>query len=128
MTVLATFRPQAWLNDQAIGVHPDGPTSFDVTSEVEAMGREQALALKDDSCASDHLKESPAAPAWVRGWSGPFYIEVQEAIAAHFAQPELCQCEGDGCAVTGGAEDLVRFNDCYLCERCASVRTVGASA
>jgi hypothetical protein len=84
--ILAEFTPQAWLHDVAMAVDPARDTVFDVTSYIVAMGEEQARALTDDDLATDNLRHLPTAPAWIRNWSGPFYIEVQESIAAYFDQ------------------------------------------
>lgn len=76
------FHPQAWQNDYAIAVDP-GPTQIDVTEEILAMGRDQALHLTDDSDESDTLRLARLAPDWVRDWAGP------HAIAEFFAEPDL---------------------------------------
>lgn len=83
--ILATITPQQWQNNYAVTVDPEGQTSWDVTDEVVAMGREAALALKDNSDASDDLARSPNAPKWIRNWSGPFYVEVADAVTEYYA-------------------------------------------
>lgn len=83
--ILATIYPQAWQNDYAIDVDP-GPTRFDVTSQVRRMGREEALALRDNSHESDEL--------WLRSrlkpfeHDGPFYVRCADAIRAHYDLPD----------------------------------------
>lgn len=77
----AKFHPQAWQNDYAISVDPEGETEFDVTAEVLELleaGREVPDA---DSYESDDLRNAAKAPKWVRDWSGPFYIEVRDLRA-----------------------------------------------
>jgi hypothetical protein len=70
MWIKCTFTPQAWVNDYAISVDPEGPTEW----EMEFAGTE----LPDDnSYESDDLRDSPEAPDWVREWSGPFYVSVE---------------------------------------------------
>jgi len=64
----ARFHPQAWVNDYAITVDPEG--------EVEWEVGEEAASLTDDSYESDDLRFHPNAPDWVKDWSGPFYIEI----------------------------------------------------
>lgn len=86
MTVIAKFHPQVWINDHAVDADPEGETSFDVTEAIEAMGREKALLLDDNEYESDELRELPGAPAWVRDWSGPFWVEVKASIAEHFGE------------------------------------------
>jgi hypothetical protein len=83
--IIATFHPQAWIRDYAVFVDPEGETDFDVTDVILAMPREKALALEDDQYDSDRLREAPNAPAWIKNWSGPFYIEVEQSIADYFA-------------------------------------------
>ncbi len=86
--VIARFHPQAWINDYACAVDPQGETTWDVTDEVVAAGRDAALGMRDDDYATDALRESANAPTWVREWSGPFYVEVQESIAKFFGVGE----------------------------------------
>ena len=62
------FTAQAWLNDYAISVDPQGDTVW--LDDVPP-------GLEDDSYESDELRFSDAAPEWVKDWSGPFYIEVE---------------------------------------------------
>lgn len=83
--VTITFHPQAWVNDTAVGVDPEGPVTFQVRlSEIQAyMERKDIAALKDDSDETDGLRtEFSAAPAWIRDWSGPFYIttDVEDVL------------------------------------------------
>lgn len=85
----ARFHPQAWQNDYAISVDPEGETEFDVTAEVEASLGEGREIPDDDSYDSDELRHAANAPKWIREWSGPFYIQViqiksktEEAVAA----------------------------------------------
>jgi hypothetical protein len=66
----AIFTPQAWVNDYSIQVDPEGPTEWEVEDEH--------LGLQPDTYESDELRDHPNAPAWVRDWSGPFYISVTE--------------------------------------------------
>jgi hypothetical protein len=90
MTVFATFHPQAWVNDDLVDVEPQGETSFDVTPEVESMGQENALAIKDNSNTSDVLQYSAHAPHWIKHWQGPFQIRVSKSIQEHYGQQKLC--------------------------------------
>lgn len=62
------FHPQAWFNDWAIEVDPQGETEWeegDVADDVQ-----------DDTYESDELRLHNNAPQWVRDWAGPFYIEI----------------------------------------------------
>lgn len=81
-TYMAEFTAEAWLNDHAISVDPEGDTVWDATVAVkessEYFSREAArngdwIDVQDNS---DVLKDDPNAPEWVREWSGPFTIRV----------------------------------------------------
>jgi len=88
----ATFDPQAWINDYAVSVDPEGETAWDCTAFVtsppdrlDGFGEAAVLAaIEADGYFLDRddvLKDDPAAPEWVREWAGPFTItvEVEEA-------------------------------------------------
>ncbi|MBB4861518.1 hypothetical protein HNP46_000329 [Pseudomonas nitritireducens] len=83
-TILATFYPQAWQNDCAIDVDAEGETTFDVTSEVLALGLHKARALKDNSTESDNLQMAERAPEWIKSWPGPYYIRVEDSVRDFF--------------------------------------------
>ncbi len=83
--VIATFYPQEWIGVYAVDVQPEGVVEFDVTAEIDRMGRDEAMKLTDSSYASDALRMSAGAPAWIRGWTGPFWVEVQRSVQAYFA-------------------------------------------
>lgn len=82
--IIARFHPQAWINNHAVEVDPEGPVEWDVTEAIMVMGREQALNLRDDDYPSDELRFTENAPQWVREWSGPFWVEVADSIKAYF--------------------------------------------
>jgi len=84
--ITAEFTPQVWLNDYALAVEPQGNTVFDVTDAVLEMGRDKALALKNESYEADALRTSQHAPEWVKDWPGPFYVDVEQSISEYYAQ------------------------------------------
>lgn len=88
-TILAIFHPQAWISNNAIDADPEGETEWDCTADILAMGRKVALAMKDNNDSrehgSDHLRELASAPTWIRNWGGPFWVEIEESIAAFVA-------------------------------------------
>jgi hypothetical protein len=86
--IIATFTPQAWTNDQAMEVDCEGPNTWDVTDQVHALGKDAALALRDDSNETDAFRSAPTAPNWIRDWSGPFYIEVADSIGQYFDEQD----------------------------------------
>lgn len=64
----AIFHPQAWVNDWAIDVDPQGETEFDVGEVPDEM--------ESNDHDSDRLKDHPNAPGWVKNWSATFWIEL----------------------------------------------------
>lgn len=82
--IIARFQPQAWVNDYAVDVDPDGEVEFDVTSAVTKRGKAKALLIEDDQYDSDDLRTTRNAPEWIRDWSGPFYITVADSIKAYY--------------------------------------------
>ena len=85
---IATFEPQAWQNDYAIPVDPEGPTEWDCTDMM--LSRPDYFAgvdrkIEDDFDFLDRddvLKSDQAAPEWIREWGGPFTITVSHAEEA----------------------------------------------
>ena len=82
----AHFRPEAWVNDNAVTVDAEGPTEWDCTAylrlpENAATLQEvvEVLGDVDDEWQDDDdlLFSDPAAPEWVRNWKGPFTITVE---------------------------------------------------
>lgn len=78
--IIAVFHPQAWQNDYAVDVDPEGPVEFDVTDEVMRAGKEVSLTWVDDDYTTDALRTIESAPQWIQDWSGPFWVEVKDAI------------------------------------------------
>ena len=76
--VIATFSPQASILDNCIDVDPEGDPKFDVTFEVLLMGDVAAQELEDHE--ADDLTDAIRAPDWIRNWSGPFAVHVEDAI------------------------------------------------
>ena len=88
---IARFQPEAWLNDYAIAVDPDGPTEWNCTAFVTPDVRaylDGCVKRRDDDLTSgvldddDVFIDDPAAPEWVRRWRGPFTIQLFQARAA----------------------------------------------
>jgi hypothetical protein len=95
----AEFDPQAWQNDQANSVDPEGETKWDCTAAVQkyvqpdgSLGKPFKLQTFTGQYVDndDVLHKDPAAPQWVRDWRGPFTITVtrQEQPVSH-EQPVL---------------------------------------
>lgn len=66
------FRPQAWINDYAVFI--DGEQEIDVTDRIQALSREDALDIEDDSYEADALVEG------LHNHRGPYYVECEDAI------------------------------------------------
>lgn len=89
MKYIATFSPEAWVNDCAIEVDPEGPTSWDCTKMVDKHRAyfEEVMTRRGESFDDfsgvldndDVLKSDPDAPEWVRAWRGPFTIRAVSA-------------------------------------------------
>ena len=82
--IIARFVAETVINNDYVPVDPEGEDRFDVTAEVLALGREKALAMRDNRDESDELRQAAAAPAWVKQWDGPFQIQVATSIRAYF--------------------------------------------
>src|SRR5579884_855982 len=79
MTVRARFNPQTYTSDYA---DPAGDTEWVVSPDYFAELYEDLgdVVLDDASHGSDLLRWDPAAPAWVREWSGPYWIDVLDLV------------------------------------------------
>jgi hypothetical protein len=78
---VAHFHPQAWVNDYAVDVDPQGPTTWDVTDYIVKLEPKlRAKTLAGNTYESDALRELPNAPRWTAEWSGPFYVEVSDGL------------------------------------------------
>lgn len=71
-TVKLRFVPQAWVNDYAIEVDPEGPTEWEVPAGLVDFDFDR------DHWRRDALKNHHNAPDWVRGWQGPFEVELAD--------------------------------------------------
>ena len=81
-TVQATFQRQAWVNDNAIDTAP--AEAVDVTRAVLALPLAKLRALEDNEYCSDYLVDLEALQH-----SGPFYVEVEDAILEFFGVEAL---------------------------------------
>lgn len=75
-TYTATFTPQSWISDYAVDVDPEGESTWTVGADHTGDAARIVAADADGLDNDDVLKGDPAAPAWVRDWSGPFSIHV----------------------------------------------------
>lgn len=70
--MIARFQPEAWIDDYAVDVDPDGPDTWTVSPAMAAA------IIADDYQDLDYLRDDEAAPAWVRNWTGPFTVYIEE--------------------------------------------------
>jgi predicted RNA-binding Zn-ribbon protein involved in translation (DUF1610 family) len=83
----ARFSPEAWVRDDAIPVDPQGETTWDCTrfALVNEDHVENMVTFASESIDgpdgivdnADVFKSDPAAPKWIRDWTGPFTIRVR---------------------------------------------------
>lgn len=68
---IATFRPQAWINDYAADI--DKPVQFDATLNILALTLEEFKNFKENSYDSDSLADDLPER---ENHSGPFEVDV----------------------------------------------------
>lgn len=72
--LICTFTPQAWVNDYAIDVDPQGPTSYPVTVEMAAEWppdwRTRELS------EYEYIVKDTAPHEWIREYTGPFEFHL----------------------------------------------------
>jgi hypothetical protein len=75
-TVKLNFNPQAWLNDYAISVDPQGDTVWEVPKDefLKQFPTDADFISKHQE--RDDLRHEGSAPQWVRDWSGPFEVDL----------------------------------------------------
>lgn len=76
-----TFTPQAWLNDHAIDVDPQGDTVFYVDNDHLKQFTDDALKYE-----LEPYQDLPNLPEWIREWRGPFWFDVED-------EPELIELD-----------------------------------
>lgn len=80
---IATFTPQVWVQDNAMGVDPEGEDTYEVTVDLVAYALQEGADTVEeylDGSDKDDLQTADNAPQWVWDWSGPFYIEIDACI------------------------------------------------
>lgn len=79
MNIHCTFYPQAWINDNALDVDPEGTMTWemDMLEVVELTGVSDLNCMDDNPYARDKLRHSKKAPQWIKDWTGPFEIECK---------------------------------------------------
>lgn len=76
--VMLRFRPEAWVNDYAMGVDPEQPEKWLVplAQFLETFPTEEDFGAKHHE--RDDLRHEGDAPQWIRDWSGPFEVELAD--------------------------------------------------
>lgn len=82
----AHFQPQAWQRDYAIDVDAEGEQTWDCSAYAaenqmylnELLLKRHLLNEVDVEVTDndDVFQDDPAAPEWVRNWSGPFHLTL----------------------------------------------------
>jgi hypothetical protein len=78
----ASFDAQAWLDDYAISVDPQGDTVWECTDFLREHPELLADVNNFTDCDEywvddeDLLRTDPACPSWARDWPGPFTIVI----------------------------------------------------
>lgn len=81
--IMATFVPEMDRHGYVYPL-PELAYEFDVTEQVLAMDREEALAIQDGQYSSDDLWNwHPVCEE--KDWPGPFTVYAEDAIRAYFA-------------------------------------------
>jgi hypothetical protein len=112
MGYIARFSPQAWVRDNAIEVDPEGETEWVTQLEGLTEDNKRVILEEEDGLdIHDLLKEDPAAPEWVREWSGPFSIHVREEEVMFRTEVVLTILSEEPIDETLDIEDLVRECD-----------------
>lgn len=77
-SVTLRFRPQAWVNDNAISVDPETPDTWQVPKALllERFPTMEVWCEADND--RDDMRFEGNAPKWVRDWSGPFEVELAD--------------------------------------------------
>lgn len=73
------FHPQAWFQDHALDIEPEGETTFEVDARHLEAYSENARKYE-----LEPYLNLPQLPAWILDWRGPFWfaVEVEPAAAS----------------------------------------------
>lgn len=106
-SVLADFSPRTRSGGDA---PPQGETRFDVTAEILLMGSEKARAIRDGDGCCERLRTAALAPDWIRNWTGPFHVTVQDEIGRYLDERTY-----DGALPTD--DEVLSENRCDECDQ-----------
>ena len=77
-SVTLTFLPQAWWNDHAIDVDPSGPTNWTIPLSLLLQRFPSEVDWHAKAEDRDDLRHEGDAPRWIRDWSGPFEVSLDD--------------------------------------------------
>ncbi len=77
-SITLNFLPQAWWNDHAIEVDPSGPTDWTIPLSVILQRFPSEVDWHAKAEDRDDLRHEGDAPQWIRDWSGPFEVRLDE--------------------------------------------------
>lgn len=75
--VIARFHPQAWINDHATDIDHDEPPRWALTPDA-AQHVMDIGGMTAHAADLDWLRDDATAPSWVRTWTGPFTISIEQ--------------------------------------------------
>jgi hypothetical protein len=78
--IIATFRPQAWINDHAVDI--DGKVEFDATEKFLSLSSETIASFKFNNYDSDVFAED--LPQWI-DHQGPFEVDLELSVDDFFS-------------------------------------------
>ena len=93
--VTLTFVPEAWVNDYAVVVDPEGRCEWPVLRKLflEKFSTENEWNERHQD--RDDMRFEGAAPAWVRSWAGPFEVELVDDPASVWPALEIGSSKGN---------------------------------
>jgi len=74
--ITVKYEAQAWQNDYAIMIDPDGPDTWDVSDKVLAEIQRQYRDPDDALAYETWFVDDPNAPEWIKERPGPFFVSI----------------------------------------------------
>lgn len=114
--VTLSFRPQAWVRDNAIGVDIDHDPTWQIPLTEFLAEFPMREHWEEHADARDVLREDSRAPEWVQNWSGPFEVDLAPAEDPWGEEEEVD--DKGGCNVSGGHEPAYDEHGKGICRYC----------
>ena len=80
LEIIATFTPQAWIDDYSVDVDPEGDTEWQITLND---------LVHTDLEFFEILAQHENAPEWVRDWCGPYLISLNVSKGSQVTHDEF---------------------------------------